>query len=214
MSEDKSLQEFLSAFDDRKKKESHRAQHERRKIEQKRELLKPIRNFLQHFVTMGLVIQDARAGDPGISPDAQQKFAFYEAESSPTWGPGISLYFDHPAEVEIAIPNDSQIPEYGPVVIRSVTNHKDRNMLHQKFHSVDAAKDAVARFLGKNALAIENDPRKRVSVSKTPDASVLENSPKGPPPNAYGASSGAGASQKETPASDGATGSAGASEAA
>ncbi len=186
MEEDKSLEQFLSAFDDRKKKETQRAMHESRKIAAKRQALQPIRNFLQHFVTMGLIVQHGRAGEPGVGPDEQVKFRFYEGESSPTWSPGVSLYFDHPAEVEIAIPNESQLEEFGPVAIRSVTNHKDRNMLHRKFQSVDAAKDAVARFLGKNAIAIENDPRKRAAASKPAQAeSAMDAAPKGPPANSY-----------------------------
>jgi hypothetical protein len=181
-SEDKSLSEFLQAFDERKRKENGRAQMEIQAIERKRKVLNPLRGFLQKFVDLGLVVPDSGVGNPGVAGGAVKPFTFYEAESSPTWAPGVSLYFDHPAEVEISIPNDSDKEKHGVVVIRSVTSHKDRMMLHQKFLSIDHAKDALAKFLGKNAVAIENDPRKkRVQSPPKPDESVLKNIPKEPP---------------------------------
>jgi hypothetical protein len=181
-SEDKSLSEFLQAFDERKRKENGRAQMEVQAIERKRKALGPLRAFLQKFVDLGLVVPDSGVGNPGVSMGATKPFNFFESESSPTWAPGVSLYFDHPAEVEISIPNESDKEKQGVVVIRSVTSHKDRIILHQKFTSIDQAKDALAKFLGKNAVAIENDPRKkRVQMSSRADEGVLKNVPSEPP---------------------------------
>jgi hypothetical protein len=179
--EDKALAEFLLAFDERKRKETGRAQMEVQAVERKRKTLSPLRAFLQKFVELGLVVPDSRVGTaPGVSTNATMSFSFYESESSPSWSPGVSLYFDHPAEVEISIPNDADRPKNGMVVIRSVTSHKDRNVLHQKFETVEQAKDALAKFLGKSAVAIENDPRKRRATSK-PDEVVLRGAPNEPP---------------------------------
>lgn len=181
-SEDKSLSEFLQAFDERKRKENGRAQMEVQAIERKRKSLHPLRVFLQKFVDLGLIVPDSGIGNPGVSMGATKPFTFFESESSPTWAPGVSLYFDHPAEVEISIPNESDKEKQGVVVIRSVTSHKDRIMLHQKFTSIEHAKDALAKFLGKNAVAIENDPRKkRVQMNGRADEGVLKNAPTEPP---------------------------------
>lgn len=180
--EDKALSEFLQAFDERKRKESGRAQMEVQAVERKRKSLSPLRTFLQKFVELGLVVQDSRIGTaPGVAPNATVLFSFYESESSPSWAPGVSLYFDHPAEVEISVPNDPDRAKNGMVVIRSVTSHKDRMMLHQKFDTVEQAKDALAKFLGKNAVAIENDPRRRKPSAHKADDGVLRSAPNQPP---------------------------------
>lgn len=178
--EDKSLGEFLNAFDERKRKETQRANLELQLIEKKRKALEPIRKFLQRFNELGLVVPDAEAGGPGVALDSTKRFAVYEGESSPSWAPGVSLFFDHPAQVEISIPNDSDIEKHGAVVIRVVSAHRDKNMLQQKFGNIAAAKDALARFLGKTAISIETDPRRARSTSK-PDDSVLASAPKEPP---------------------------------
>lgn len=180
--EDKALSEFLQAFDERKRKESGRAQMEIQAVERKRKALAPLRNFLQKFVELGLVVPDSRVGTtPGVAPNSTMLFSFYESEASPSWAPGVSLYFDHPAEVEVSVPNEVDRAKQGMVVIRSVTSHKDRMMLHQKFETVEQAKDALAKFLGKNAVAIENDPRKRRPVASRPDDAVLRSAPQEPP---------------------------------
>lgn len=181
MAEDKSLTEFLQAFDERKRKENSRAQMQIQVIERKRKTLAPLRDFLQKFVDLGLIVAHSGVGEPGISAYAQKSFTFYETESSPSWAPGVSLYFDHPAEVEIAISNDSQQEKDGLVVIRSVTNHRDRLMLHQTFRTVDQAKDALAKFLGKNAISIENDPRARKAALTKPTMAVMKSAPHEPP---------------------------------
>lgn len=186
--EDKALGEFLNAFDERKRKETQKAALEIAVIEKKRKVLEPIRGFLQRFNELGLVVPDSESGNPGVPLGLTKKFTVYEGESSPTWAPGVSVFFDHPAQVEISVPNDSDIARHGAVVIRSVTSHKDKAMLHQKFATVGAAKDALARFLGKTAISIETDPRRRpkpVSMDK-PDEALLSSAPKEPPAGSVG----------------------------
>lgn len=178
--EDKSLGEFLSAFDEKKRKETQRAALEIQLIDRKRKALEPVRKFLQRFNELGLVVPDSEAGSPGVPSNSTKRFAVYEGESSPSWAPGVSLYFDHPAQVEISIPNDSDIEKHGAVVIRVVSAHRDKNMLQQKFLNIAAAKDALARFLGKTAISIETDPRKARAASK-PSEAMLSSAPKEPP---------------------------------
>lgn len=177
---DRALSEFLQAFDDKKRKETHRATHELKQIDRKRQQLTPIRELLQQFVEMGLVIASSKQSLPGAEPSSTQKFKFYEGESSPAWGPGVSLFFDHPIEVEIAIPNDLDLAKMGAVVISCVTTHRDKAMLERKFNTIEAAKDVLARFLGKNAISIEHDPR-RVQRAERVDAHALDGAPNQPP---------------------------------
>lgn len=164
--QDKSLNEFLQAYDERKKKASGRAQIEQQLVERKRKALAPIRSFMQKFVDLGLVVSDSRAGTQGVELSSTKPFVFYEKESSPTWAPGMALFFDHPTEVEIAIPNEGDRERLGAIVIRSVSSHKDDAILHQKFTTLDMGKAALAKFLGKNAVSIQNDPRKKIPLQK------------------------------------------------
>lgn len=164
--QDKSLNEFLQAFDERKKKASGRAQIEQQLVERKRKALAPIRSFMQKFVDLGLVVPDSRAGTQGVSLSSTKPFVFYEKEASPSWAPGMALFFDHPAEVEIAIPNEIDKERLGAIVMRSVSSHKDDNILQQKFATLDLGKAALAKFLGKNAVSIQNDPRQKVPLAK------------------------------------------------
>ncbi len=153
--EDKAFQEFLHAFEGRRQKELQKAQYELRQIKRKKVLLLPIKELLQKFVDMSLEVSHTNAGTHNLPLSETTLFSFYEGASSPSWGPGVSLFFDHPAEIEIAIPNPSDIEELGAVVIRVVSAHKDKNFLEKKHLSVEAAKDVIARFLGQNAIAIK-----------------------------------------------------------
>ena len=82
---------------------------------------------------------------------------WYEKESSPTWSPGVSLCFDHPAEIEIAVPNDRDGD--GVVIIRVASPHKDELLLNRRFDSMEMACKALAKFIGNNTESLENDPR-------------------------------------------------------
>lgn len=158
--EDRALGEFLHAFEEKQKKENQRVSVEMRQIEKKRRLLMPIKDLLDKFTELGLIVSDSKIGMGGVPLNSTQKFVFYEGPSSPAWAPGVSLFFDHPAEVEIAIPNDIDVEKNGIVIIRTVSLHKDRFLFDKKFTTIDMAKDTLARFLGKNAIAITNNPRK------------------------------------------------------
>lgn len=158
--EDRALGEFLHAFEEKQKKENQRVSVEMRQIERKGRQLQPIKELLEKFTELGLIVSDSKIGMGGVPLNSTKTFSFYEAPSSPAWAPGVSLFFDHPAEVEIAIPNDIDVEKSGIVIIRTVSLHKDRILFDKKFTTIDMAKDTLARFLGKNAIAITNNPRK------------------------------------------------------
>lgn len=175
--DDKALNFFLAAFDERKRKESARANMEQQIIDKKRKVLAPIKAFLVRFNDLGLIVPDAEIGNPGISLHSTRRFNAYEMESSPSWAPGISLCFDHPAPVEIAVPNEADVERMGVVVMKCASSHRDKNILEQKHLSVEGAKDALARFLGKTAISIETDPRKKAKEEKASTSSETTQAP-------------------------------------
>ena len=188
---DRAFNEFLNAFDEKTLQQSKRGSRAEVIAKKKREALEPIAMLLTRLSKLGLIVEDARsaAGAPGFPQGKEAEFLVTEGPSAPSWAPGVSLFIDHPAEIEIAIPNEHDIPEEGPVVITCATEHPDRGMLIKKHASAHAAADALARFLAKNTLRITNDPRK-MSASEDEEeaqpapaaqASVAPSAPKAAP---------------------------------
>jgi len=161
MNTDKAFQDFLAAFDEKTRQKSTRETREEQVARKKRDMLEPIALLLERLSRLGLVVEDARsaARQPGFAQGVEARFTVEEGPSAPSWAPGVSLFIDHPAAIEIAIPNESDAFEKGPVVITCATQHPDRGMLVKKHLSVHAAAEALARFLAKNTLRIQNDPR-------------------------------------------------------
>jgi hypothetical protein len=152
---------FFTEFDEKARQSSRRGTREDEVAKKKRETLEPIAELLGRLANLGLVVPDARSasGQPGFPQGREATLTVTEGPSSPSWAPGVSIFIDHPAEIEIAVPNESDIRDKGPVVISCATSHPDRGMLVQKHASVHAAADALARFLAKNTLRIQKDPR-------------------------------------------------------
>jgi hypothetical protein len=118
----------------------------------KQEELVPVKSFLKSLTTLGVQFKDGRL------------FQFYEKESSPTWQPGASLFFDYPALIEIAIPNNPK--KDGAIAIRVAQEDKDSTVLQQKFETVLAGLEALAGYLGKHTYQLELDPRNREEAMK------------------------------------------------
>ncbi len=157
------LQSYLKDYTQREKQKIIHSQEDRAIASEKKKKLEVVENFLQKFVDLEVVVhhrdqytKNASSFD-SIEP---QKFKFYLVDSSKTWSPGVSIFFDHPCEVEIAIPNKPL--EDGVIVIKVASHHPDSYILEQKFTSFEAACKALARFLSKNTVKIGKDPRKYV----------------------------------------------------
>lgn len=133
---------------------------ERNIAKQKRTKLAPIEKFLNKFKELGVYVQHSdhytknTLTMEGIVP---QLFDFYLQDSSKTWAPGISILIDHPAIIEIAIPNKPK--EEGVVVIKVASHHPDRYLLDQNFSSYEAACSALGRFLGRCTTSVTKDPK-------------------------------------------------------
>jgi hypothetical protein len=157
------MQSYLKEYTEKEKKKIIHSQEERLIAAQKKKKLAIMEEFLQKFVDLEVIVNHRdqyTKNSTSFEAMEPQKFKFYLVDSSKTWSPGISIFFDHPCEVEIAIPN--KVEEEGVVVIKVASHHPDAYILEQKFHSFDAACKALARFLSKCTVRIGKDPRKYV----------------------------------------------------
>ena len=107
----------------------------------------PMRQLFKRMMDVGLVVRHNSTYNPGtLERQAPQVFSVFEDDSSTPWRPGQSLYFDHPAMVEVSIPNPVDVPREGPVVIKCSTPHPQSGLLARKFDSMEEACMAMSRF--------------------------------------------------------------------
>ena len=148
---------FTSVIEEKERRRRRRRQVNEKIAAQKAELLLPFRKLLKRFEDMRLVVYNS---DRYVRPQPTeafqpQIFRVYEDESSDSWFPGISLFFDHPAQIEIAIPNERDREKVGVVVIRCATDHPYRDMLMGPFHTLDSGLHALSSFLAKSTVRID-----------------------------------------------------------
>jgi len=135
-----------------------RRQHEKALSEKDAHLI-PIRQLLKKLCDARVYVIDSGVYDKTRSGRAYlppQLFKVTEDESSPKWQPGGSLYIDHPAPLEIAVVNISNRAEYGLIEISCTEEHPDRHILAGPFRTSEQACIAIAEFLSKSTLRIEN----------------------------------------------------------
>ena len=186
------IKSYLNEVNEKEKKRTLLSQEERVIANQKKVKLDIIGRFLQKFVDLDVMVnhsdqytKNTKTMD-GIEP---QKFSFYLVDSSKTWAPGISIWFDHPAVVEIAIPNKPQ--EEGVVVIKVASHHPDSYLLEQRFLSFEQACQALGRFLGRCTTHIGKDTKKYVKdiqqkkQTTEPDRKSLQGIPDSMPDNFF-----------------------------
>lgn len=142
-------------------------------INKKQQDLKILQTFLKKFVDHELYVshKNTYTWQRKLNLDEEgEKFIFHLIESSKSWSPGISIFFEHPAEVEIAIPNN---PEDAGVVVMTVsTPHPDQHLLEQKFYNFNQACEALAKFLSKSTIKIkEYKKSKKIEKVKTNEVS-------------------------------------------
>lgn len=176
---------YLQEFGEKEKKKILTSQEDRIVAAQKKEQLSTIEQFLKKFVELEVSVNHCdqytkNAKTSGVIEP--QKFNFYLVDSSKKWWPGVSIWFDHPAQVEIAIPNNIQ--EEGLVVIKVASHHPDAYILEQRFSSYEAACEALGKFLGKCTVSIGKNPSKYLNKDynvKKSGESFLHNAPDSPP---------------------------------
>ena len=187
MNLDEIMSSYLSEVTEKEKKKVQTSQEDRAIAHKKRKILEPIRVFLQKFVDLEVTVnhRDQYTKNVNQFPEPQ-KFSFEEVDSSKSWSPGVSILLNHPAEVEIAVPNRTS--EEGLIVIKVATHHPDAYILEQKFPNVESACHALAKFLGKCTVSIGKDPvilNKEQNYKKTvqQNNTFLQNAPNELPDN-------------------------------
>lgn len=155
---DIAFNKFLHTVEERRSREQRRKNTINEIVESKDRELIPMRQLLKRMVDMNLVVTNASLHAGGIIPTniAPATFMVHEGTSSPRWRPGNSLYIEHPAELEISIPNAKDRDEVGVVVIRSSTPHPDEPLLRGPFRTMTEACEALAEFVARNTEHINS----------------------------------------------------------
>ena len=132
-------------------------------IERKNKSLDVMREFLSEFVKQGVKVRHKDFYNINIidkSAIQDQKFMYYDSETSKSWAPGISIMFDHPAEVEIAIPNEKI---EGAVIVKVASYHPASKYLERKFHSFEEACKYLSYFLCESTVSVDGDYQRTLS---------------------------------------------------
>lgn len=157
---DKAFNNFINQAEILRKKEKTTEKINKQIIAEKDKILQPIRDLLKRFVDLGVWVYDKNKFER-TSPKSDgdklppQLFATYEDPSSPRWRPGYSLYIEHPAEIEIAVPDEKDRDKLGLVVISCKENPHSGILDNRIFRDVDSACMALSEFLSKNLVKVE-----------------------------------------------------------
>lgn len=151
----KALNHFNTLVDEQEREAEDRLKMETDMIASKSLQLVPFRMLLKSMSDMGLMVRN----NAFQNPDAPaQPLRVSEEPSSKMFAPGVSLRLDHPAILEIAIPNQADQERLGVVVINCSRTHPLEMMLKGPFRSIDDACDALASFIAKNTTARKRKP--------------------------------------------------------
>lgn len=149
---DQAFQRFLTTVGEKQARAQRRRMSEEELIEQKSKQLIPMRQFLKRLIDLGIVVSHTEQYNARFSREtpAPVSFTVTEGPSSPRWSPGVSLFLEHPAEIEIAIPGAAHLDEDGAVVVRCSTEHPDSGILQGPFANMNEACEALADFLARS----------------------------------------------------------------
>ena len=156
---DKAFNNFINQAEILRKKEETTAKINESIILEKDKILQPIRDLLKRFVDLGVWVYDKNKFErvlPKSDGDKlpPQLFATYEDPSSPRWLPGYTLYIEHPAEIEIAVPDVKDREKFGLIVISCKENPHSGILDNRIFRDVDSACMAISEFLSKNLVKV------------------------------------------------------------
>lgn len=170
--ENKALELFLQKAKVKRNNDKVKKEMEDRIKKEKHIQLRPIRKLLQSFKDIKLQVNPTESYSKHMTHHSRENldpilFDVYVNDSSPSWAPGISIYFDDPAEVEIAIPNQSQIEDQGIVIMRCSTLHPEAALLNGKvFRSMEEACMALSNFLLASMVDVNMPVEKSVNLKK------------------------------------------------
>lgn len=149
---------FIQQVEKREKEKQHQQERASERAEEKSRKLIPVRKLLKKIQDTGLMVYHSERYTDRNTVSPPQRFTVFEDASSPSFQPGPSLYFDHPAQVEIAIPNDWDAEVMGVVCIRCSSSHPESGLFNGPFRSMDDALSALAEFLARSAVSMDSHP--------------------------------------------------------
>lgn len=169
---------FLNEFNEQEKKKKSLSQDDQLIISTKKPTIDLIAKFLQKFVDANIVVnhKDLYTKNTFTNQHAlPQKFNFSYIDSSKKWEPGISIYFLHPAEIEIAIPNKD---DEGIAVIKVITEHPDSYLLEHKHLSIESVCESLAKFLSRCTTSVGGKLKQNSNISPS---KFIDSAPETPP---------------------------------
>lgn len=161
---------FLDSYRAQQEQEASISLLELEVIERKQKALEPIIEFLDLFIQQGVYVHHSDAFNPskGAShsslsahnaPDRfkPQLFNYTIDESSESCKPGLSIFFNHPAVIEIAIPNNQE--QDGKYVVHVGSYNQFSYLLQHKFSSASSLCEALAKFLLRCTVEVRQSGR-------------------------------------------------------
>jgi len=153
--------DFMNSAKEKKEAEKIEKEQSEKIRTEKAIILKPVRKLLKMFTKNKLIVKNTntykkiRTFREDVEPVV---FAVLEGESSPSWSPGTSLFFDHPSEVEIAVPNVRNRSKEGLIVIRCSNGHPlSEKINNTKYETVEKACEAISELLINSLVSINTN---------------------------------------------------------
>lgn len=150
------LDRFNQMVDEREEQTLRQKEEDEAVRMAKSEQLIPLRMLLKSLMDMDLLVRNSAYANPDAP---MQPLRMAEEPSSASYAPGISLRLDHPAVLEIAIPNAPDVPRLGAVVINCAQKHPHGHLFETRFKTVESACDALAEFIALNTVARKRKPQ-------------------------------------------------------
>lgn len=155
---DNDVEQALSLFRDHVTNQAEEAKQareaEREVIKAKSDQLIPMRMLLLQLQKMEVQVTNTAFNTRKNEAAPPQPLRVSERPSSETWAPGISLMLDHPAVMEIAIPNPKDIPTKGVVIIHLASTHPEASLFERPFKTMGEAVKALAQFIALNTVSV------------------------------------------------------------
>jgi effector-binding domain-containing protein len=159
------LDAFQNTWEGKRRRNDFKRKEDERIMEGKSKALTPVRALLKSLIDANVIVRSRFCWDRFSNgkkestlkhkEDLEDKpLAVFESSSSPSWSPGVSLILEHPARIEIAIPNQRDSYKLGAIIIRSSTEHPDAHILHRRFSSIEEGCNALAEFIAENTVSV------------------------------------------------------------
>lgn len=157
---DKAFESFLSQAQTKKKREDEISRINAKIVAEKDVILQPIRQLLKRLVDLNIWVYDKNKFERTLPRTDGDKlppklFEVFEDPSSPSWLPGNSIYIEHPADIEIAVPSEQDREKQGLIVISCKENPYANILTNRVFRDVDSACMALSEFLSKNLVNVD-----------------------------------------------------------